>query len=89
MTDTHKYLVEFAGTFVFLSAVAFSGNPALILGALAIAIGLGAKISGGFFNPAITAMMSLSGKLTQKDTLYYMAAQFAAAILVAFLPIAR
>ena len=47
-------VVEFLGTSFLLGAVAFTSNPIFVVAALAIAIGLGDKTSGGHFNPAIT-----------------------------------
>lgn len=73
-----KYVIEFLGTLGLVAAVAFTGNPALILGALAIAIGLGK----GHYNPAVTAWSYLAGKLTQSDALLYVGAQLAASVVV-------
>lgn len=75
--------VEFLGTTLLLSAVAFTGSPLMIVAALSIAIALGGKVSGGHFNPAITAMMLVDGKIGQTKALLYMAAQLMAAVLVA------
>lgn len=63
-------VVEFLGTALLAAAVAFTGNPALILAALAAAIGLGGKVSGGHFNPAVTVLQYLSGKVGQTKALY-------------------
>ena len=57
----------------------------MFLGVLAVAIGLGGKISGGHFNPAISAWAYLSGKLSGADASWYVAAQLAAAALVTVL----
>jgi aquaporin Z len=75
-------LVEFLGTSLFIGAVSFTGVPVLIIGALAIAIGLGGKISGGHFNPAITAWALLSGKIGQMKAVTYILAQLAAAAFI-------
>jgi glycerol uptake facilitator-like aquaporin len=56
-------LVEFLGTALLIGTVSFTGVPVLIVAALAIAIGLGGKVSGGHFNPAVTAWALLSGKI--------------------------
>lgn len=73
-----KYLVEFLGTFFFLYVILASGGEALAVGAaLALAIFVGGKFSGGHFNPAVTAMMTMAGKLSQKDALPYIMAQLA------------
>jgi len=59
------YLVEFIGTFVFLSVILKSGGfgplqPIMIVTGLLAAIGLGGAISGGHFNPAVSTMMHLN-----------------------------
>lgn len=75
-------LVEFFGTGLLTAAVAFTGSAPLIVAALAIAIGLGGKISGGHFNPAVTLLQLMSGKVGTTKAMLYMVAQFAAALLV-------
>jgi aquaporin Z len=81
----YAYMVEFLGTALLLGAVAFSGNPALILAALGIAIGLGGKISGGHFNPAVSFWAYMTGKLSGTESMYYIGAQYAAGLLIALL----
>jgi glycerol uptake facilitator-like aquaporin len=73
----NKYFVEFVGTLFFLYVVLATGNAVAIGIALTIAIMLGAKISGGYFNPAITIMMAAAGKLGNKDVIPYIIAQIA------------
>ena len=75
-------VVEFLGTSLVLGAVAFTSNSIFIIAAIAIALGLGGKTSGGHFNPAITAMQLASGKIGQNKALMYMLAQFTAAVFV-------
>jgi aquaporin Z len=75
-------LVEFLGTALLVGTVSFTGVPVLIIAALAVAIGLGGKISGGHFNPAVTAWALLSGKVSQSKALGYTLAQLAAAALI-------
>ena len=48
------YLVEFIGTFVFLSVILRVGQPIPIAVALLSAIYFGGSISGGHFNPAVS-----------------------------------
>ena len=71
----NKYLVEFLGTLFFLSVILITGDAISIGLALAIAILLGGKISGGNFNPAVSIMMAAAGKLDYKDLLPYILAQ--------------
>jgi aquaporin Z len=75
-------LVEFLGTSLLIGAVSFTGVPVLIIAALAIAIGLGGKISGGHFNPAITAWALLNGKIGQGRAVSYLFAQLAASVFI-------
>lgn len=75
-------VVEFLGTSLLIGAVSFTGVPVLIVAALAIAIGLGGKISGGHFNPAVTAWALLSGKIGKAKAISYTVAQLAAATFI-------
>jgi aquaporin Z len=72
----NKFLVEFLGTLFFLFTIISVGNhPLAIGGALALAIYLGGKISGGNFNPAVSVMMVVAGKLSKQDLIGYILAQ--------------
>jgi len=75
-------IVEFLGTALLVGTVSFTGLPVLIVAALAVAIGLGGKISGGHFNPAVTAWALLSGKIGQSRAVTYILAQLAAAVFI-------
>jgi aquaporin Z len=75
-------VVEFLGTSLLIGAVSFTGVPVLIVAALAIAIGLGGKISGGHFNPAVTAWSLLSGKISKQRAMTYTLAQLGAAVFI-------
>ncbi|MBQ0083433.1 MAG: aquaporin [Clostridiales bacterium] len=104
MNSLKKYLAEFLGTFVLvlfacgtaavvgcasdkgtgylLTALAFG----LVIVAMAYSIG---NISGCHINPAVSIAMLVSGKMTIKDFIGYVIAQFAgatagAAVLMAF-----
>jgi aquaporin Z len=72
-----KYVVEYIGTFFFLFIILYTGNALAIGAALALAIFLGGKISGGNFNPAVSIMMAVAGKLPTKDVLPYIVSQIA------------
>jgi glycerol uptake facilitator-like aquaporin len=72
-----KYLVEFLGTFVFLSVIVATGQPILIALALLLAILVGGGISGGHFNPAVSVMFYAKGALSSMDLGGYIAAQIA------------
>ena len=75
-------VVEYLGTSLLIGAVSFTGAPLLIISALAIAIYLGGKVSGGHFNPAVTAWALLSGKVSQARALTYLIAQLGAAVTI-------
>jgi len=78
-------LVEFLGTSLLLSSIAFTGNPSLIVAAFAIAGALGGKISGGHYNPAVTAWAYIVGKVGQQKAISYVLAQLGAALFVVML----
>jgi glycerol uptake facilitator-like aquaporin len=69
------YVVEFLGTFLFLSVIVATGQPILIALALLLVILLGGAISGGHFNPAVSLMFWAKGSLTAGDLAGYVAAQ--------------
>lgn len=77
-------LVEFLGTGLLVSAVAFAGSPLMIVAALAVAIALGGKVSGGHFNPAVTIYQVVAGRITNTRAICYICAQLAAGLLVGF-----
>jgi len=74
-------LVEFVGTIFFLYVILATGHFAAIGAALAIAIYLGGKISGGNFNPAVTIMMVFAKKQKTETLLPYIAAQIAGGLV--------
>ncbi len=71
----NKFVVEFLGTLFFLYVILATGKALPIGLALAIAIMVGGKISGGNFNPAVSVMMAAAGKLPMHDLLPYIVAQ--------------
>jgi aquaporin Z len=72
-----KYLVEFIGTFIFLSVILSQGQALPIVIALAAAIFFGGSISGGHFNPAVSFMMHVNNTLPLEDFLFYVVSQLA------------
>ena len=76
-----KYVVEFIGTFIFLSVILITGQAIPIGITLAAMIYWGGKISGGAFNPAVTLALYLNKKLNAVQSLGYVVAQFAGALL--------
>lgn len=75
-----KFIVEFLGSFFFLFVILFTGNALAIGAALALAIYLGGKISGGNYNPAVSVMMVMAGKLSKNQLLPYIVAQISGGI---------
>ncbi len=75
------YLVEFLGKMFFLYVILATGNAVAIGAALAIAILVGGKISGGNFNPAVTIMMATAGKLDRAKFVPYIIAQVAGGLV--------
>lgn len=89
--------IEFAGTMILAIAVVGSGHMAanfsqdggirLLINALATAVGLavvikiGMKISGAQFNPVVTLVMVVLGKLSNKVATLYIAAQVLGSVL--------
>ena len=96
MSSVKKYVAEFIGTFVLVffacgtaAALSCDGNVAntayaltalafgLVIVAMAYSIG---HVSGCHINPAVSLAMLVSGKLSVKDFVGYVVAQFVGAI---------
>ena len=77
----NKYLVEFLGTMFFLYVILATGSAIPIGLALAVAIMVGGKISGGNYNPAVSIMMVAAGKLPKSDLVPYIVAQVAGGLV--------
>lgn len=69
------YVVEFLGTFLFLSVIVATNAPFLAAFAFFIVSVLGGGISGGHFNPATSIMFWANGSLAAADMAGYIAAQ--------------
>ena len=76
-------LVEFLGTFIFLSVIVATGNWLAIGATLAGLILLGGSISGGHFNPAVTVMMLYNRSIAVDNAAAYIVAQIVGGILAA------
>jgi len=70
-----EWLVEFLGTFLFLSTIIATGSPMLISLSLLLVILLGGGISGGHFNPAVSLMFWAKGALSNVNLGGYIVAQ--------------
>lgn len=74
-------VVEFLGTFIFLSVIVATGNPWAIGATLAVLAFLAGAISGGHFNPAVTLMTLYNRGIASDNAVAYIIAQVAAGIL--------
>jgi aquaporin Z len=72
-------LVEFLGSFIFFSVILKYGEALPIAIALAAVIYFGGYISGGNYNPGVSLMMFLTGKLSMMKFIQYVAVQALAA----------
>lgn len=80
-----RYLMELLGTFFLTLAVCLVSQP-LGIGFMLIAmIYLAESISGGYFNPAITLIMTLNRKISKESFLWYTGAQCIGSFLAAAL----
>ena len=76
-----KLVVEFLGTVFFLYVILAIGHPLAIGLALAVAIMVGGKIYGGYFNPAVSVMMVGANKLKMDEAVPYILAQIAGGLV--------
>lgn len=74
-------LVEFLGTFIFLSVIVATGNAWAIGATLAVLALLGGSVSGGHFNPAVTVMTLYNRGIAADNAAAYILAQIAAGLL--------
>jgi aquaporin Z len=73
---------EYFGTLLLISVITLFSNPLAIGAALWAAIMLVGKYSGGHFNPAVTLITLLKGKINSQLAIGYVIAQLAAATTV-------
>ncbi len=76
----NKLIVEFIGTFLFLSVILVSGQPLPVAITLAAVLYFGAKTSGGHFNPAVSTMFFAKGDINLNTLLGYVLVQVVAGI---------
>lgn len=80
-----QFLIELIGTFFLTLAIALTGNPLCYGLIFAGVVYLGAHISGGYCNPAITLALALRGKYKRDHIAYLMLGQVVGALLALFL----
>jgi len=73
--------MEAIGTLFLILVIALTGNPVAIAAALAAMIYIGAHVSGGHYNPAVSIAVSIIGKQTWSKTIGYVFAQLSGALL--------
>ena len=73
-------LVEFLGTFIFLSVIVATGNAWAIGATLAVLALLAGSVSGGHFNPAVTIMTLYNRGMATDNAAAYIVAQIAGGI---------
>ena len=78
--DLMKYLVEFLGTFIFLSVILITGQAIPIGLALAAMVYWGGNISGGAFNPAVAFALFLKKNIKSVQLVGYIIAEILGAI---------
>jgi aquaporin Z len=69
----YKPLVEFIGTFIFLSVILTQGQAIPIGIALAAVIFFGGAVSGGHFNPAVSFMKLIGGDFGADGAIMFIA----------------
>ena len=77
-------LIEFLGTFIFLSVILATGNPWYIGASLALLIYFGLEVSGAHFNPAITCVSLYNKGINIYTAIAYILAQVSGGLLAAF-----
>uniref|UniRef100_A0A6C0CNW1 Major intrinsic protein n=1 Tax=viral metagenome TaxID=1070528 RepID=A0A6C0CNW1_9ZZZZ len=70
-----KYLAEFLGTLFFVYVILATGNPLASAAALALAMFMTVRISGGHINPAVSMVMAAKGRISTTDLIPYIIAQ--------------
>lgn len=84
-----RYVTEFAGTFFLVLTIGLSivqdvvPAPLAIGAVLTVMVYMGGHISGAHYNPAISAVMVVRGRLPQRELLPYSAAQILGAAAAA------
>lgn len=82
--NTIKYLGEFIGTFILISAILIVGEPIPIAVALLAAIYLVGKISGAHVNPVVSMSMFINNKMSGSDFGGYVIAQCLGALAAVY-----
>jgi glycerol uptake facilitator-like aquaporin len=81
MSMVNKVVAEAVGTFAFLGVILATGEAIPIAVALAAVIFLFGKVSGGNFNPAVSAMLFAKGDMKASQFGAYVVAQVVGGLL--------
>jgi glycerol uptake facilitator-like aquaporin len=76
-------VVEFLGSFIFLSVIIAFGNPWLTGATLAVLMYLSQEVSGGHFNPVVTLMNLYNRGIGSDNASAYIVAQATGGLLAA------
>jgi glycerol uptake facilitator-like aquaporin len=76
----NPFLAEFLGTLFFLYVILATKSPVAIGAAFTVAIMVLGPYSGGNFNPAVSIMMNMAGKLPSNELMPYILAQIAGGV---------
>jgi aquaporin Z len=79
-----KPIVEFIGTFIFFSVILSQGQAIPIGIALTTVIYFGGVISGGHYNPGVSLMMLINGKLPLIEFVQFILVQGLAAVAAVY-----
>src|SRR6476619_6181681 len=88
-----KLVVEFVGMFLFMFTVGMATNkagagslaPLAIGSVLMVMVFAGGHVSGGHFNPAVSAAVFLRGRMASNEFGAYLVVQFVAAVIAGLL----
>jgi aquaporin Z len=88
-----KLTVEFIGMFIFMFTVGMATNkagagalaPLAIGSVLMVMVFAGGHVSGGHFNPAVSAAVFLRGRMASNEFGAYLVVQFVAAVIAGLL----
>jgi len=79
-----RFFIELIGTFFLTLALALTGNPLCYGLIFAAVIYLGAHISGGYYNPAISVALYMRGKHKREHLAHAVLGQLAGAMIALY-----
>ncbi len=82
---SNKLIAEFLGTLFFVTASLMDHSALAPAATLCLCVFAMGHISGGHFNPAVSAAVFLRGRMSRQDLIHYAFAQFAGAVLASII----